>query len=193
LDYKDGKYIVLNINKNSEDYWTQRLETDILILRENTNKIAVAHQMADCPIIIAEDRRLGVTALSHCGAKYINRLLPKQTIEALQKEYNSNVEDIYVYVGSCAKKESYIYETYPKWATNKEVWKNAIEQKKDGYHIDMIQAISNQLQEIGVRHIRISKNNTITDKNYYSHAGYTRGNRKEYGQNMVGFFYKTSN
>jgi len=27
---------------------------------------------------------------------------------------NSNIDDIYVYVGSCIKKESYIYDCYPK-------------------------------------------------------------------------------
>lgn len=191
LDYDDGKYIVLDVNNTLKDYWYEKLEADILILPLNNNKISLAHQMADCPIIIAEDRRLGVTALSHCGARYINRLLPQQTVKSLEKEYSSKVEDIYVYIGSCAKKESYIYENYPEWATNQEVWKDAIKKGPDGYHIDMVKAIKKQLQKIGIKHIKISKNDTITDKNYYSHAGYTREGRKEYGQNMVGFFYKT--
>ena len=123
-------------------------------------------------------------------ARYINRRLPKQTIEALKKEYNSKMEDIYVYVGSCAKKESYIYKTYPEWATNKHIWYEAIHKEKDGYHIDMIKAIKQQLKEIGIKHLEISPNDTITHKNYYSHAGYTRGKRTENGQNIVGFFYK---
>lgn len=193
LDYKDGKYIVLDINKNSLDAWYEKLEADILILPQNDKKIALAHQMADCPIIIAEDRKLGVTALSHCGAMYINRYLPQQTIEALKKEYNSNIEDIYVYIGSCAKKGSYIYKTYPKWATNKEVWKEAIYKRKDVYHIDMIKAIQNQLKKVGIKHLKVSKIDTITNQKYYSHAGYVCGSRKEYGQNIVGFFYKKGN
>lgn len=190
LNYKDGKYLVLDTNQETKDAWYERLETDILILPQNNKKIALAHQMADCPILIAEDRRLGVTALSHCGAKYINRNLPEQTIKALQKEYNSKIEDIYVYIGSSAKKESYIYNTYPKWATNKEVWSDAIKKEKDGYHIDMIKAIKKQLQKLEIKHLKISKTDTITNKKYYSHAGYISGKRKEFGQNMVGFFYK---
>ncbi len=190
LDYKDGKYIVLDINKDTKDAWYEVLEADVLILEQNDKKVSLAHQMADCPIIIAEDRRLGVTALSHCGTRYINRYLPQQTIKALQKEYYSNIEDIYVYIGSCAKKESYVYKNYPEWATNKEVWEMAIKKEIDGYHIDMIKAIKNQLQKLGIKHIEISQKDTITNKNYYSHAGYTRGDRQEYGQNIVGFFYK---
>lgn len=190
LDYKDGKYLVIDINKEVKDAWYENLEADILILPKNNKKLSLAHQMADCPIVIAEDRRQGVTALSHCGARYINRNLPQQTIEALQKEYNSNIEDIYVYIGSCAKKESYIYKVYPEWATNEETWNGSIDKMKDGYHIDMIKAIKNQLQKIGIKHLEISKNDTITNKKYYSHAGYKRGSRKEHGQNLVGFFYK---
>lgn len=190
LDYGDGKYIVIDINQDLKDAWYEVLEADILLLQKNSKKIALAHQMADCPIIIAEDRRLGVTSLSHCGARYINRSLPQQTIEALKKEYNSNIEDIYVYIGSCAKKENYIYKTYPEWATNKHIWHEAIHKEKDGYHIDMIKAIKQQLKEIGIKHLKISPNDTITNKKYYSHAGYTRGRRIENGQNIVGFFYK---
>ena len=76
--------------------------------------------MSDCPILIIEDRKLGVTAISHCGAVYINRYLPLQTVEALEKEYGSKPENLYAYIGSHIHKENYIYETYPKWATNKE-------------------------------------------------------------------------
>ncbi len=146
--------------------------------------------MAYCPIMIAEDRKQGVTALSHCGAIYINRLLPKQTIEALQKEYNSNVEDIYVYIGSCAHKESYIYDNYPRWATNKKVWKDTILKRNNRYFIDMPKAISKQLEEIGVTNLTISNIDTVVDSRFFSHSGYCRGIRKETGNNIVGFYYK---
>ena len=42
------------------------------------------------------------------------------TIKALQDCCDSNIDDIYVYIGSCVHKESYIYDKYPKWAKNKE-------------------------------------------------------------------------
>jgi len=166
LEYPDGKYYVINPEKDTaEDYWYLKLEADILILPYNAKKIAVAHQMADCPILIAEDRKKNVTAISHCGAVYINRMLPAQTITALCQEFNSKVEDIFAYIGSCAHKESYKYDKYPSWATNKELWKDTIEKGNDNYYyIDMPKTITKQLQEIGIKNIEISLNDTITNK-----------------------------
>ena len=120
LNYPDGKYIVISEeNMTKEDYWSEELPADILIISNKYKNIIVGNQMSDCPILIAEDRRLGVTALAHCGASYINRNLPIQTIMALENEYHSNLNDIYVYIGSCIKTESYVYDSYPSWATNK--------------------------------------------------------------------------
>jgi len=45
--------------------------------------VGIANPQADCPVIICEDRKKGYTALSHCGAPYINRKLPQDTIKAL--------------------------------------------------------------------------------------------------------------
>ncbi len=81
----------------------------------------MANPQADCPILICEDRKKGYTALVHCGAIYIDRRLPQDTIKTLFDCCNSNIDDIYVYVGSCIKKESYIYDCYPKWAKSNDV------------------------------------------------------------------------
>ena len=69
LNYPDGKYIVISEeNMTKEDYWSEELPADILIISNKYKNIIVGNQMSDCPILIAEDRRLGVTALAHCGA-----------------------------------------------------------------------------------------------------------------------------
>ena len=191
IEYPDGKYIVLtekNMKKN--DFWYEQLPADILLLTNKYKNTVVGHQMADCPILIIEDRKLGVTALSHCGATYIDRELPKQTVEALIKEFNSNKEDLYAYIGSCAKKENYIYDNYPNWATNQEVWKNSIINKNDKYYIDMDTAIIEQLKKKNINNIEISPIDTIEDKNYYSHSAVIHGNEEKNGQNFVGFFYR---
>ena len=139
LNYPDGKYIVISEeNMTKEDYWSEELPADILIISNKYKNIIVGNQMSDCPILIAEDRRLGVTALAHCGASYINRNLPIQTIMALENEYHSNLNDIYVYIGSCIKTESYVYDSYPSWATNKEVWKDCIKKEQSLYKIDLV-------------------------------------------------------
>ena len=189
--YEDGKYVVLDDTfMQKEDYWYEDIKTDILVLEDKYKGIVVGHPMADCPIIIIEDRKKGVTALSHCGASYIDRYLPVDTIKALQNEYSSQLEDIYVYIGSCIKKDSYTYDCYPKWATNKDVWKEAITKKNDIYYIDLIKAITNQLNNIGIKNIEISPYDTATNTRFYSNAAASKGKKEKFGQNFVGFFYK---
>ncbi len=190
--YPDGKYIVINDkNLQKEDYWYEDLRADILIISNKYPNIVIGNQMADCPIVIAEDRKLGITALAHCGASYIDRKLPIQTIEALQKEFHSNLSDIYVYITSCASKENYIYNCYPKWATNQAVWENAIIEENGSYHIDMLTAIISQLKEIGITNIEYSHEDTITSPKFYSHNASSKGITSKKGQNFVGFYYKS--
>jgi len=191
VDYEDGKYILIKEeNMRKKDYFTEVLPADILILSEQYKEIAIANPSADCPILICEDRKQGYTALAHCGGKHINRCLPKDTIKAMIEGCNSNPENIYVYISSCVKKESYVYDKYPTWATNKKVWKNSIEKKEKNYYIDLIGAIQEQLQEIGIIHLEISPVNTATNSEYYSHSAAYTGDKSKLGQNFIGFYYK---
>lgn len=191
LDYPDGKYVVLNeTHMQGEDFIFNKIPCDILILEQKYRGIVLGNRMADCPILIVEDRLKGVTALAHCGVSYIDRLLPIQTVESLIKEYNSDKDNLYVYVGSCAKKDSYIYDKYPSWANNKKLWEKNIILKEDGYHIDMNGAIREQLESIGITHIEESDIDTVTNDKYYSHVAEVLGNKSKTGQNFVGFFYK---
>ena len=191
LDFPDGKYIILTKDHmTKEDFWYESLPTDILMITEEYPNVVVGHQMADCPILIAEDRAKGVTALAHCGASYIDRGLPKDTIQALKEAFQSNPYDIYVYIGSCAGKETYIYQTYPTWALHQELWNKHITQEQDGYHIDLVGAIQQQLKEEVITHIETSAIDTIKDPKFYSHKASIEGNNSKKGQNFVGFFYK---
>lgn len=191
VEYENGTYHVINESDiSNNDLWYVSLPADILIISKEYPNIVVGNQMADCPILIIEDRRLGVTALSHCGAPYINRNLPYQTAEALIKEYNSNPTDLYAYIGSNAKKESYLYDKYPQWATSKAVWEGYILEENNDYRIDMEGAMIKQLNSIGITNITISKDNTVTDDKHYSHSASVKGNISKKGQNFVGFFYK---
>ncbi len=193
IDYEDGKYTKITKEiLNKEDYWDIKIPCDILLIDTTLPNTVIGHRMADCPVIIAEDTRHHVAAVSHCGAHQINREVPKLTIEALKKEVKSNTEDIHVYIGSCIKKESYQYDKYPYWATNEEVWKNCIENKNNIYYIDLVSAIKKQLlkDDIQEKNITVSKIDTYTNKNYYSHTEEVKNPNCEIGQNFVGCFYK---
>ena len=191
LNYPDGHYILLNDKfMDKEDYYIENLEADILILPSKYKGVGIGNPQADCPILIVEDRNKGYTALSHCGAPYIDRLLPIDTIKALEKEVNSNLDDLYIYIGNSIKKESYVYDKYPSWATNESVWKDYITKEDDGYHIDLTGAILKQLQDYGIKNIEKNDIDVAKDDRYYSHSEYSKGNLSKKGQNFVGFFYK---
>lgn len=188
-EYKDGKYILIEEkHMKKKDYYQEELYADILVLQDKYKNIGVVSHHADCPIIICEDREKGYTSIAHCGGSYIDRKLPIYAIKALQETCNSQLDNIYVYIGSCIKKDSYIYDKYPAWATNKDVWKNAIKKDNNVYKIDLVRAISEMLKEYGISHIDISKVDTFTNKNYFSHrASYF--NKRKPGENLVGFFF----
>lgn len=189
--YKDNRYVVINEKyMDKEDYFDKVIKADILMITKDYPGVAVAHIAADCPVLIAEDRRLGVTALTHTSINHINRGLPKALIESLIKEFNSNPKDIYLYIGSHIKKESYIYNNYPPKATNKEIWQNAITEDKGKYYIDLEQAIKNQLKEFDFGGVEISNIDTATTPGYSSHSQFYLGNKSKTGQNMIGFYYK---
>lgn len=191
VNYTDGTYIVISDKYlTKKDLWEENIPADILIITNKYKNIVVGNQMADCPIVIIEDRKIGATALAHCGALYINRNLPKQLVESLQKEYNSKIDNLYVYIGSCAKKESYVYNNYPTWATNKALWKDYIIKKNNLYYIDLVGAIVNQLNSKGIKNIEISPYDTVKSDKYYSNSASSKGNKEKFGQNFVGFFYK---
>lgn len=189
--YPDNKAVIITEDYlKCEDLYRQKILADILIISEKYKKIALCHRMADCPVIIAEDRKKGVTALAHCSIYHINRGLPKEIIKSLISNFQSNPEDIYVYIGSHIKKESYIYDKYPSKATNKEIWKDAIEENNGKYYIDLDKAILNQFKEFNLGNVNISPINTATDSRYASHCATCLGHNDKKGQNIVGFYYE---
>ena len=193
-DYEDNKSVIIEEKHlKKEDYFEEEIKADILIITSKYKNIALSHRMADCPVLIAEDREKEVTAIVHCNLYHINRGLPKELINTLIKKFNSEPKNIYLYIGSHIHKENYIYDKYPPRATNKDIWKDAIEKIGNNYHIDVEKAILNQLEGFALAEIKISPFNTYTEENYASHAAAYYGNKSKLGQNIVGFYYKDAN
>ncbi len=187
--YPNNKYVLIDDSyMTKDDYFKEEIKADILIIKKDYKGIALAHRMADCPVLIAEDRKLGISAIVHCGIYHINRGLPEEFIKCLVNVFNC--KDLYLYIGSHIKKESYIYDRYPITATNQSIWKDAIEKKEDGYHIDLEKAILNQIEKYNLKEIKVSDIDTYNNKNYASHYAAVHGNKDKLGQNIVGFYYK---
>ncbi len=189
--YKDNKVVIIDDKYlQKDDYFKEKIYSDILIINNKYKGVALCHRMADCPVLILEDRKEGYTAIVHCGIYHINRGLPKEFIKSMINNCHSKPENLYLYIGSHIKKESYVYESYPSKATNKDIWKDAIIHKEDGYHIDLSKAILNQINEFNLKEINISNIDTASSNNYASHYKAFHGDKSKLGQNIVGFYYK---
>ena len=72
------------VDNQNADLWDYDIPCDIMLIRSNLNGIALAYPVADCPVVIAETS--DAIALAHCGAKEIDRLLPKNVIESFREK-----------------------------------------------------------------------------------------------------------
>ena len=190
---RNGSYCVLTkeLIDSKEDGWLLNIPEDILIVTKDNPGVVIGHSCIDFPVVIMTDIKLGVTAVCHCDPSCINGKMPLKMYDALKKEFDSDISDIGVYVGSCIseKKEA----QYPNYILDDEIWKDSVLEKRDYYSIDLRKAISNQLNSLGIddSHIFWNMDDTLTNPNYYS-AGDKFGGRKKIGRNFVGAYYEDS-
>ena len=197
---KDGSYCVLTdeLISRYDDGWLLDIPEDILIITRNTPGVVIGHPIADCPVIIMNDKKRGVTALGHCSAEMVDSLLPINIFQALEKEFGTTCSDVKVYVSSCIS-DKWEYDCFPTFAKNREVWYGTISEvsasgKDSVYNIDIRKAIYRQLLAVGInaKNIYWNMDDTLTDTNYYSNSG-ARFDPKKKGRNFAGAYYpKTS-
>ena len=197
---KDGSYCVLTdeLISRYDDGWLLDIPEDILIITRNTPGVVVGHPIADCPVIIMNDKKRGVTALGHCSAEMVDSLLPINIFQALEKEFGTTCSDVKVYVSSCIS-DKWEYDCFPTFAKSREVWYGTISEvstsgKDSVYNIDIRKAIYRQLLAVGInaKNIYWNMDDTLTDTNYYSNSG-ARFDPKKKGRNFAGAYYpKTS-
>ena len=89
-DYPDNKSVIIGEEHlQKTDYFDEEIKADILIITSKYKNIALSHRMADCPVLIAEDREKEVSAIVHCNLYHLNRGLPRELIKTLIKQFNS--------------------------------------------------------------------------------------------------------
>lgn len=190
---KNGSYFEVTSDyvAANPDGWTD-INEDILIVTDKVPGVVIGHPVADCPVVMMEDVKRGVTAVGHCSAELIDKRMPIMVYEALKSAYDSKDEDIMTYVSACAGNE-WTYDKYPGWATDPEIWRDAIVEKDGLFHIDLRKAIAKQFGKTGLDtdNITFNKDNTITNDNYYSHSVATRlNNSSKFGRHFEGVFYQ---
>lgn len=171
------------------------IDQDILMVSDKNPGIVIGHPVADCPVIVMEDKLQKVVAIAHCSAELIDKKMPMMIADALLKAHGTNEENIRTYVSACAG-DSWTYNTYPKWANNTKMWEDAIKLGEDGlYHINLRRIILNQLIErkLQLESIYFNSDDTITNPNYYSNCAaspYGLNDKSKAGRNFAGAFYK---
>lgn len=191
--YIDGKYelITNKLVEEKDDLWNLTIPCDILVMNKHTKGIVIAYPVADCPVLIAEDTKNQISALTHCSAEHINRELPIDLIKSLEDIANTKKNDIRLYISSCANGQNYTYDKYPLWATNKQVWENHIFKKNGYYHINLKESIIEMLSKYNIKlwQITASPKDTITNPTLYSNNAAHHNIPYKNGRFLVGCFY----
>lgn len=191
---KTGTYFKITADyvEANPNGWTD-INEDILIITDELPGVAIGHPVADCPVIVMEDVKQGVCAMGHCSAALIDKKMPMMIADALVDAYGSSDEDISAYISACAG-PTWKYDSYPKWATDENLWSNVIIEEKNGvFRIDLRKAIKKQLEERNITKSIYNLDDTITNPNYYSNYASSESglnNKNKYGRNFAGAFYK---
>ena len=180
----DNDYVEANPNGCSD------IRQDILIVTIKTPTVVIGHPTADYPVVMMRDVKKGVTAIGHCSSEMIDKRLPMMMADVMTNNYGTKEDDIYTYVSACASVGSYKYDSYPKWATDKKVWKNCIKEKEKAFYIDLRRAIAEQLVERKVLKYCMNHDDTITNPDYYSNSAAFNGDVEKAGRNFAGAYYK---
>ena len=165
---------------------------DILIVSDKVPEVVIGHPVADCPVVMMQDMKKGVTAIGHCSAELIDKKLPMMIADALTESYGSKEEDISVWVSACAGPE-WEYDTYPKWATDKKMWENAIVEKDGIFKIDMRKVLKQQFIDrklTGENQVIFNLESTIKNPRYYSNSE-ARNNPDKFGRHFEGAMWQS--
>lgn len=181
----DNDYVEANPNGWSD------ISEDILVITDRVPGVVIGHPVADCPVVMAFDRRQGIAAIGHCSADLVDAKMPMLVVEALLESHRSRDQDIAAYISMCAGR-SWTYDKYPSWAKDEDMWKEAITLGEDGlYHIDLKSVVLSQLLDRNINKIALSPVDTITNPKYYSNSAAFHGDSSKSGRNFAGAYFKT--
>lgn len=186
---KEGTYFELDDDyvEANPNGWSD-IREDILIVTDKTPGVVIGHPVADCPVVMACDRKQGIVAIGHCSAELVDKKMPMLIMDALLDSHHTSDQDIAVYVSACAGR-SWTYDRYPAWAKDDDIWKDVITEENGLYHIDLKKAVLRQLKERNIQDILMSPVDTITDPSYYSNS-MARVDESKKGRNFSGAFFE---
>ena len=148
-----------------------RHEGDFLVT--NVRLLGLGVLTADCLPIIFYDPKNHVIGIAHAGWRgSVNRIVSK-VIDSMKKNFNSNVQDLIIYFGSCAK--VCCYEVKEDFLENLEdfyFYREVIIKKENKIFFDLAKFNKLLLLDLGVKLKNINNqynNCTICNSSFFSH------------------------
>jgi polyphenol oxidase len=152
--------------------------TDAVITRLPNTGVFLT--FADCVPFIVYDERQHVMAFAHIGWRSMAMGFTAKVLSHLLGEQGSQVADLWVVVGPCIKKESYLFEN-PVQA-KQPLWQDFLHQMADSrVGIDLVGFCLSQCGAMGVdpEKIFVEPMDTCADDNQFSHYAGTAGGKPE--------------
>ena len=179
-----------NVEKNYDSIFMTR-ETHYRALEDFGRSISLVFPAADCAVIRMYDKKQDVIGITHSDISRTTRNVIGDMAKYMQEHFNSNLEDVVVFVGAFAR-DGMIWDKYPPYAEeHPEEWKDYIEQVDDiHYNVQYGDKIYDQLVAAGLQedNLYFDKDNTITDSTYFSNNRTRRFGDPD-GRNLFGISF----
>lgn len=154
----------------------QGVQADGLVTKKRG--VALGLLTADCYPVIMVSRESGVLGLVHAGWQSADAGVIREAVERLAR-LGADSPTLEVWLGPGIGKKSYIVDE-PRQEGRPE-WKDFIERAGDGYRVDLLGFVKQQLLVAGVvsENIYQSAVDTVVSDDFFSHRRETRSGRKE--------------
>ncbi len=161
-----AKYAVVTKSQAGEGMTkTSSQETDALATQEKS--LALFLPIADCVGAILYDPKHEALMVSHLGRHSTEQFGGRKSVEYMEKQFQSKPEDLLVWLSPSPSRES-----YPVYAFENR---------------GLQEIVISQMVGAGVQRANIEANpvDTSTDRNYFSHSEFKKGNRDEDGRYAI--------
>ena len=187
---KDELLITLNqTHSNTVVYFEKessiknKLPGDAIVTK--IKNVGIGILTADCAPILLYDPQKKIIGCIHSGWRGALNGVIKNTINKF-KELDSNIDDLFVIVGPCIRKENYEVKInfYEKFTNQNPQYEDFFKKISDGKYIfDLRCFINKKISDLNIQNIENIKMDTFTaQETFYSHRRSLFNNEKDYGR-----------
>lgn len=153
-NYYETKQVHSNIVHIVDDNYINSSTGDALITNKPNKPLII--KIADCVPIILYDKENKVVAIIHSGWKGTLENITTNTVEVMQKKFNSKVENINAYIYPSIRNchfevEEDVYSLFKEKINNIDKYTKKINIK---YYIDLQSIIKDNLNNLGITNIK---------------------------------------